>query len=105
MISDGRLCDTAIFWKLAHWLARRHKGSVREAMRRWYVQSTRGGVRTWVVHQQIHGKTISAALLKCAHGPKKYRLAPPVETNPYLTKSRAGLSRSSYAETATITGT
>lgn len=97
--------DTAIFWKLAHWLARRHKGSVREAMRRWYVQSTRGGVRTWVVHQQINGKTISAALLKCAHGPKQYRLAPPVETNPYLTKSRLGLSRSSYAETATITGT
>jgi group II intron reverse transcriptase/maturase len=97
--------DTVIFWKLAHWLARRHKGSVREAMRRWYVQSTRGGVRTWVVHQQIKGKTISAALLKCAHGPKQFWLAPPVETNPYLAKCRAGLSRSSYAETATITGT
>jgi group II intron reverse transcriptase/maturase len=98
--------DTVIFWKLAHWLARRHKGSIRQAMRKWYVQSTlRGGTRTWVVHQQIEGMTVSAVLLKTAHGPKKYRLAPPVETNPYLASPRTGMSRSSYAETATITGT
>ena len=51
-------------------------------------------------------KTLASSGTKtAAHGPKKYRLAPPVETNPYLTASRAGLSRSSYAETATITGT
>lgn len=98
--------DTVVFWKLAHWLARRHKGSIRQAMRRWYGPSTlRGGVRTWVVHQQIRGKTVSAVLLKCAHGPKQYRLAPPAETNPYAAMPRTGLSRSSYAETATITGT
>ena len=98
--------DTVIFWKLAHWLARRHKGSIRQAVRKWYMPSMlRGGVRTWVVHQQIRGETASAALMKCAHGPKQYRLAPPNEENPYLAKSMAGLSRSSYAETATITGT
>lgn len=98
--------DTAVFWKLAHWLARRHKGSIPLAMRKWYQRSTlRGGIRTWVAHQQIEGKTVSAALLKCAHGPKKYRLAPPSETNPYLALPKAGVSRSSYAETAIITGT
>lgn len=40
--------DTALFWKLGHWLARRHKGSIKQAMRRWYTRSTvHRGVRTW----------------------------------------------------------
>jgi RNA-directed DNA polymerase len=98
--------DTAIFWKLAHWLSRRHKGSIRKSMRKWYMRSTlRGGVRTWVVHQQIKGKTVSAVLQKCAHGPKQYRVAPPSESNPYLASRTTGMTRGSYAEIATITGT
>jgi RNA-directed DNA polymerase len=98
--------DTAIFWKLAHWLARRHKGRIRKAMRKWYMRSTlRGGVRTWIAHQQIKGKTVSAALQKCAHGPKQFWVEPPCESNPYLATRRSGMTRSSYAEIATFTGT
>jgi len=57
------------------------------------------------VYQQIEGKTVSAVLQKCAHGPKQYRVRPRCESNPYLASRTTGMSRSSYTETATITGT
>ena len=97
--------DTAVFWKLAHWLARRYKMRIKRAMRRWYMPSSLlRGVRTWVVHRMVDGRRQTAALHKCIHGLKQHHVMAPVHTNPYLLPSRTGPVHRAYAEIATMIG-
>lgn len=97
--------DTAVFWKLAHWLARRHKGSIKKAMRKWFKASTvLNGTRTWLVHQTIDGETHSVALKKCIGSFKQQRVAGPPTANPYIAQMLTTPVHRCYTEIATITG-
>lgn len=97
--------DTLIFWKFAHWLARRYKSNIRPLMSKWYQRSTLcNGVRTWVIHQTINGVRRSAALRKCIHGLKVHRVSGPPKANPYLEPPRHGAVHKSYFEVVAISG-
>ncbi len=47
-IMYGKL-DRIVFWKLAHWLARKYRTSIKSLMRRWVKRPTDGTAKTWVL--------------------------------------------------------
>jgi len=41
--------DRVVFWKLAHWLARKHRTSIKSLMRQWVRRPADGTAKTWVL--------------------------------------------------------
>ena len=41
--------DRVVFWKLAHWLARKHRTSIKPLMRQWVRHPANGMAKTWVL--------------------------------------------------------
>lgn len=41
--------DRVVFWKLAHWLARKHRASIKSLMRQWVRRPVDGTAKTWVL--------------------------------------------------------
>lgn len=77
--------DHVVFWKLAHWLARKHRSRIKPVLRRWFKRPAPGSAKTFV----LFGKTSRglpgyASLVRLAGRPKQqFRYQSPVE-NPYL---------------------
>jgi group II intron reverse transcriptase/maturase len=44
-----RKVDRIVFWKLAHWLARKHRTSIKSLMRQWIKRPADGTAKTWVL--------------------------------------------------------
>ena len=44
-----RKVDRVVFWKLAHWLARKHRTSIKSLMRHWIKRPADGAAKTWVL--------------------------------------------------------
>lgn len=42
--------DTVVFWKFAHWLARKYRSRIKPLMRRWYRAPEKGKAKTWVLY-------------------------------------------------------
>ncbi len=77
--------DRIIFWKLAHWLARKYRTSVKSLMRKWVNRPEESKAKTWQLsgHSE-NGKYIKVSLRRLVTSRKMtFRWRNP-ESNPYL---------------------
>ena len=80
----GKL-DRIVFWKLAHWLARKHRTSIKSLMRQWVRRPADGTAKTWVLFGRSgNGHLCGITLRRLVSSPKgqfQWRNPP---GNPYL---------------------
>jgi len=83
-----RRIDHVVFWKLAHWLARKYRSRIKPLMRSWYRAPEAGKAKTWLVYgRSDRGNRIGKALRRMVSSPKaQFRWRNP-ETNPYIFRS------------------
>ena len=77
--------DRVVFWKLAHWLARKYRTGIASLMRWWCKSPKPGQSKTWVLFGKTnHGKLSGEILYRLVgQGKKLFRWRLP-EGNPYL---------------------
>jgi group II intron reverse transcriptase/maturase len=77
--------DRIVFWKLAHWLARKHRMSIKSLMRRWIRRPADGTATTWVLFGRSgNGNLCGIALRRLVTSRKdQFRWRNPA-VNPYL---------------------
>lgn len=77
--------DYVVFWKLAHWLARKYRSRIKPLMRAWYRSPAPGQAKTWLVFgTDARGRRIGKALHRLVTSPKaQFRWRNP-EANPYI---------------------
>jgi RNA-directed DNA polymerase len=85
-----RLIDTVVFWKMAHWLARKYRSRIKPLMQKWYRAPKTGKAKTWLVYgPNEHGNPVGKALRRLVSSPKaQFRWRNP-EINPYIFRSGA----------------
>jgi group II intron reverse transcriptase/maturase len=78
--------DRIVFWKLAHWLARKYRTSIKSLMRR-YVRRPEGKAKTWQLYgRNGNGNLCGVALRRLVTSHKmQFRWRNP-ESNPYITR-------------------
>ncbi len=83
-----RRIDTVVFWKLAHWLARKYRSRIKPLMRSWYRAPEAGKAKTWLVYgRSERGNRVGKALRRMVTSPKaQFRWRNP-ESNPYIFRS------------------
>ena len=83
-----RRIDTVVFWKLAHWLARKYRSRIKPLMRSWYRAPEAGKAKTWLVYgRSERGNRVGKALRRMVTTPKaQFRWRNP-ESNPYFFRS------------------
>lgn len=93
--------NRVVFWKFAHWLARKYKSRIKPIMRKWYKISKRLAVKTWIVnHRDSSGnwREVTLEPLKSSnHKLGAYKL--PVG-NPYMTTTQGFALTSRYSDVA-----
>ena len=80
----GKL-DRVVFWKLAHWLARKHRTSIKSLMRHWVKRPADGTAKTWVLFGRSGNGNLCGITLRRLVTSRKDQFRwrnPPV--NPYL---------------------
>lgn len=79
--------DRVIFWKLAHWLARKYRTSVKSLMRHWVRRPEEGKAKTWQLYGRSgNGNLCGIALRRLVTSRKmQFRWRNP-EANPYITR-------------------
>lgn len=77
--------DRIVFWKLAHWLARKYRCSIKSLMRQWFRRPAPDTARTWVLWGRSgQGHVCGVALRRLVTSPKgQFRWRNPA-ANPYL---------------------
>jgi hypothetical protein len=45
-----RHIDHVVFWKMAHWLAKKYRSRIKPLMQNWYRPPAAGQAKTWFVH-------------------------------------------------------
>ena len=80
-----RHIDHVVFWKMAHWLARKYRSRIKPLMRSWYRAPVAGQAKTWFVHGvSERGHRVRKALHRLVSSPKgQFRWRNP-EANPYI---------------------
>jgi group II intron reverse transcriptase/maturase len=80
--------DHVVFWKLAHWLARKHRCRIKPLLRKWYRAPETGKAKTWVVYGfSEQGNRVGKDLRRLVGSPKaQFRWRNP-EINPYIQRS------------------
>lgn len=93
--------DSVVFWKLAHWLARKYRSRIKPIMRNWYRRPATGKSKTWVLFGKSNkGNRCGVELLRLVGNPKRmFRWRLP-ETNPYLRTEKRNTYTSRYPEVA-----
>lgn len=97
--------DRIVFWKLAHWLARKYRCSVKSLLMKWCKRPTPNQAKTWV----LFGKTnqsylLGASLFRLVSSKKlsfRWRLP---ESNPYIRVEIRKTVTSRYADVAMAVG-
>ena len=77
--------DRVVFWKLAHWLARKHRTSIKSLMRHWIKRPADGTATTWVLFGRSGKGNLCGVTLRRLVTSRKDQFRwrnPPV--NPYL---------------------
>jgi hypothetical protein len=74
-----------VFWKLAHWLARKYRSRIKPLMRKWYRVPEIGQSKTWLIYGRSNqGKAVGKALRRLVTSQKmQFRWRNP-ERNPYI---------------------
>jgi group II intron reverse transcriptase/maturase len=77
--------DRVVFWKLAHWLARKYRSHIKPLMRRWCRVPEQGKAKTWVLFGvSEQGNRVGKVLHRLVGSPKmQFRWRNP-ESNPYI---------------------
>jgi len=80
-----RRIDHVVFWKLAHWLARKYRTRIKSLMRKWFRVPEVGKAKTWLVFDtNKRGNHIGKALRRLVSSPKaQFKWRNP-ERNPYI---------------------
>ena len=80
--------DTVVFWKFAHWLARKHRTSIKSLMQVHYRPPEAGKAKIWLLYGVTeNGHRIGKALRRLVTSPKaQFRWRNP-ERNPYIPRS------------------
>ena len=92
--------DSIIFWKFAHWLARKYRASIKSLMRKWVRCPTDGTAKTWVL-SGLNGKGqyCGVSLRRLVSSRKERFLWRTPTTNPYLlTDAWRGTFTSNYGD-------
>lgn len=101
-----RRIDHVVFWKLAHWLARKYRSRIKPLMRRWYRAPEAGKAKTWLVYgRSERGNRVGKALRRMVSSPKaQFRWRNP-EINPYIFRSETRSTvTSNYRDVAMAMG-
>ncbi len=82
----GKL-DRIIFWKLAHWLARKYRTSIKSLMRQWIRRPADGKAKTWQLFGRSGKGNLCGITLRRLVTSRKaqFRWRNP-EINPYITR-------------------
>ncbi len=93
--------DRVVFWKLAHWLARKYRCSIKSIMRKWCKRPEAGKAKTWVLFGKTdNGNLCGVSLSRLVSSPKKpFRFRLP-ECNPYLRDDDRKTVTSKYGDVA-----
>ena len=80
----GKL-DRIIFWKLAHWLARKYRVSIKSLMRQWIRRPADGKAKIWQLFGRSGNGSLCGITLRRLVTSRKarFRWRNP-ETNPYI---------------------
>jgi RNA-directed DNA polymerase len=80
-----RRIDTVVFWKLAHWLARKYRKRIKPLIRKWNRAPETGQAKTWLIYgRSSKGNPVRKALRRLVTSPKaQFRWRNP-ERNPYV---------------------
>ncbi|NND70360.1 MAG: group II intron reverse transcriptase/maturase [Rhodothermales bacterium] len=92
--------DRAVFWKFAHWMARKYRCRIKALLIRWFKSPEPNASKTWVLYDTVHGQHRRAVLQRLVGRPKglfKWR-GPSV--NPYLRTDERRTLTSRYADVA-----
>ncbi len=55
--------DTVVFWKLAHWLAAKHRTRINTVLRRWFRRPSSGLAKTFVATSRIKLTAVIVAVI------------------------------------------
>lgn len=79
--------DRIVFWKLAHWLARKYRCSIKALRRRWIRRPADGAAKTWVLWGRSgQGLICGISLRRLVTSPKRqFRWRNPA-VNPYIVR-------------------
>lgn len=93
--------DRIIFWKLAKWLARKYRCSIKSLMMKWIKRPTPNQATTWVLFGKSNrGNLCGASLFRLVSSPKlPFRWRSP-EANPYLRDEIRNTVTSRYSDVA-----
>jgi RNA-directed DNA polymerase len=80
-----RRIDNVVFWKMAHWLGRKHRSRIKPLMRKWYKAPAVGQAKSWLIRERgEHGEFVEKKLRRLVSSPKaQFRWRNP-ERNPYI---------------------
>jgi RNA-directed DNA polymerase len=93
--------DRIVFWKLAKWLARKYRCSIKSLMMKWIKRPTPGQATTWVVYgKSNNGHVCGASLFRLVSSPKMRFMWRLPETNPYLRLESRKTITSRYQDVA-----
>jgi RNA-directed DNA polymerase len=101
-----RRIDHVVFWKLAHWLARKYRTRIKPLMRKWFRVPEVGKAKTWLVYDTSErGNRIGKALRRLVSSPKaRFQWRNP-ERNPYILREETRSTVTSrYHEVAMAMG-
>lgn len=97
--------DRVVFWKLAHWLARKHRCCIKVLLMKWCKRPKPNQAKTWVLFGKTDsGNFYGASLYRLVSSPKlsfRWRLP---ESNPYLRVEVRNTVTSRYADVAMAVG-
>lgn len=93
--------DRVVFWKLAHWLARKYRTGIASLMRWWCKSPKPGQSKTWVLFGKTSNGKLSGEVLYwlVGQGKKLFCLRLP-EGNPYLRREVRNTYTSRFTEVA-----
>ena len=97
--------DRVVFWKLAHWLARKYKCRIKSLMMKWIKRPASNQAKTWVLFGKTNqGHLCGIHLIRLVGSPKmpfRWRLP---EINPYLRQEIRNTVTSRYWDVAMAVG-
>ncbi len=96
-----RKVDGTVFWKMAHWLARKYRCRIKALLIKSFRSSGPGITKTWVRFDKVNGSVRFASLERLSGRPKgQFRWRSP-EINPYLRSEERVTITSRYRDVAT----
>lgn len=98
--------DNVVFWKMAHWLGRKHRSRIKPLLREWYRAPKAGQAKTWLACKRgDQGNLIKEALRHLVTTPKAWFLWRSPERNPYIIRDEVRSTvTSSYRDVAMALG-